>query len=188
MGVGMRHQPIGSREAQIRQKRDQFRELLGGIIMKNAYSVARPHRLHLRDHAAALKMALHQLAEFDSIVQCAATDEILDMSYEQAPFHILAFLHLAGLLQIALGGVDADDPGCRLLNCLPRIGNGNLIGNQPGGNLLAAPGRKVLGPLLFPGPLGNCRVADAPQAADLTDGKLTRPILAFHRLPVGLRP
>ena len=186
MGVGMRHQPIGSREAQIRQKRDQFRELLGGIIMKNAYSVARPHRLHLRDHAAALKMALHQLAEFDSIVQCAATDEILDMSNEQAPFHILAFIHLAGLLQIALG--DVDDPGCRLLNYLPRIGNGNLIGNQPGGNLLAAPGRTVLGPPLFPRPLGNSRVADALQAADLTDGKLTRPILAFHRLPVGLGP
>ena len=89
-------------------RRFKFRKLHGGIVMKNADAVAGAHRLHLRHHAAAFIMPLHALTEFRGVVKCAAVDEIFHMGDEQTAIEIISTFHLAVLLKIGFGGIDAE--------------------------------------------------------------------------------
>ena len=54
-----------------------------GVVVQYSHAVTAPHRLHLRHHAPALVVSVHEFSERGRIVERSTVDEILDVRDEE---------------------------------------------------------------------------------------------------------
>jgi hypothetical protein len=121
MGVGVRNQPVVSYEADLWQQPLQLRKSSCGVVVQYSYAVATPDRLHLRHHAAALVMPVHELSERGRVIERSAVDEILHMRDEEMAGEIGLFPDWSQALQIAFCAIDAERVVGKLFDNKPAL-------------------------------------------------------------------
>src|SRR5229473_83617 len=121
MGVGMRNQPVVSHEADLWQQPLKVRKSLCGVVVQYSHAVTAPHRLHLRHHAPALVVSVHEFSERGRIVERSTVDEILDVRDEEMAGEIGLFPDWSQALQVTLCAINAERVVGKLFDNKPAL-------------------------------------------------------------------
>src|SRR5262245_11537560 len=83
VGIRVGDQPITADKSDIRKYSLQLRVPSSNVVVQNPNTVPSSQSFQLRHNAAALIPAHHNITEDGCVIQCAAVNEVMNVSYKQ---------------------------------------------------------------------------------------------------------